>query len=258
MILTIAKREISTLFLSPLAWIILTIVQILLGCIFLAQLDIYFSLQPRLLQLENVPGVTDIVITPFFSLAAIILLMIMPFITMRSIAEEKRNKTLILLISSQINMTQIVLGKFLGLFFFVFIVVSLLMMMPLSLFIGTSIDVGKLLSIYISMLLLLSSFAAIGLYLSSLTVKNHTIAAVSTFGALLILCIIEGINETGDLKNEINNGDNADEINGPLNIGLTLSSFIENNSGPSEQRIEYWGTLISCQTTILAMVQTLN
>jgi ABC-2 type transport system permease protein len=194
MILTIAKREISTLFLSPLAWIILAVVQVLLGYMFLAPIDNFFLLQPQLLQLENVPGVTDIVIAPLFSLAAIILLMIMPLITMRSIAEEKRNKTLTLLISSPISMTEIVLGKFLGLFFFVFILVSLLMLMPLSLFIGTAIDVGKLLSIYISMLLLLSSFAAIGLYLSSLT-ENQTIAAVGTFGALLMLWLIDWIGE---------------------------------------------------------------
>jgi ABC-2 type transport system permease protein len=170
------------------------VVQVLLGYMFLAQIDNFFLLQPQLLQLENVPGVTDIVIAPLFSLAAIILLMIMPLITMRSIAEEKRNKTLTLLISSPISMTEIVLGKFLGLFFFVFILVSLLMLMPLSLFIGTAIDVGKLLSIYISMLLLLSSFAAIGLYLSSLT-ENQTIAAVGTFGALLMLWLIDWIGE---------------------------------------------------------------
>ncbi|MFT4608120.1 MAG: ABC-2 type transport system permease protein [Urechidicola sp.] len=194
MILTIAKREVSTLFLSPLAWIILAVVQVLLGYMFLAQIDNFFLLQPQLLQFENVPGVTDIVIAPLFSLAAIILLMIMPLITMRSIAEEKRNKTLTLLISSPISMTEIVLGKFLGLFFFVFILVSLLMLMPLSLFIGTAIDVGKLLSIYISMLLLLSSFASIGLYLSSLT-ENQTIAAVGTFGALLMLWIVDWIGQ---------------------------------------------------------------
>ncbi len=60
---------------------------------------------------------------------------------------------------------------------------------------GTALDTGKLVSIYLSMLLLLSSFAAIGLYLSSLT-DNQTIAAVSTFGALLMLWIIDWVGET--------------------------------------------------------------
>ncbi len=195
MIFTIARREIITMFLSPLAWVILGVIQVVLGFMFLSLLDNYAILQPQLMRLENTPGVTDIVVAPLFQLAAIILLMIMPLITMRTFAEEKRNKTLTLLISSPLSMTEIVLGKFLGLFLFVFFLVSLLMLMPLSLYMGTALDTGKLVSIYLSMLLLLSSFAAIGLYLSSLT-DNHTIAAVSTFGALLMLWIIDWVGET--------------------------------------------------------------
>lgn len=195
MIFTIARREIITMFLSPLAWVILGVIQVVLSFMFLSLLDNYAILQPQLMRLENTPGVTDIVVAPLFQLAAIILLMIMPLITMRTFAEEKRNKTLTLLISSPLSMTEIVLGKFLGLFLFVFFLVSLLMLMPLSLYMGTALDTGKLVSIYLSMLLLLSSFAAIGLYLSSLT-DNQTIAAVSTFGALLMLWIIDWVGET--------------------------------------------------------------
>ncbi len=195
MILTIARHEVSSMFLSPLAWIILAVIQILLGYMFLAQVDNFFLLQPQLIHLENTPGVTDIVVAPLFQLAAIILLMIMPLVTMRSIAEEKRNRTLTLLISSPLNMSDIVLGKFLGLSTFILILVSLLMLMPLSLYVGTELDAGKLFSIFISMLLLLGSFAAIGLYLSSLT-ENQTIAAVTTYGALLMLWIIDWVGES--------------------------------------------------------------
>lgn len=195
MIFTIARHELRTMFLSPLAWVILGIMQMLLGYMFLAQIDSFFMLQPQLIHLQNTPGVTDIVVAPMFQLSAIILLMVMPLITMRSIAEEKFNGTLSLLISSPISMTEIVLGKFLGLFGFVVILVSLLMLMPLSLYSGTALDFGKLFSIFIGMLLLLGSFAAIGLYLSSLT-ENQTIAAVSTFGALLMLWMIDWLGDT--------------------------------------------------------------
>lgn len=195
MIFTIARREITTMFLSPLAWVILGVIQLVLGYMFLGLLDDYAILQPQLLRLENTPGVTDYVVASLFRLAGIILLMIMPLITMRSFAEEKRNKTLTLLVSSPLSMTEIVLGKFLGLFLFILILVSLLMLMPLSLYVGINLDTGKLLSIYLSMPLLLGSFAAIGLYLSSLT-DNQTIAAVSTFGALLMLWIIDWVGET--------------------------------------------------------------
>lgn len=195
MIITIARHELKTMFLSPLAWVILGVVQFLLGYMFLAQIDSFFLLQPQLINLQNTPGVTDIVIAPLFQLSAIILLMVMPLITMRSIAEEKHNRTLSLLISSPLSMTEIVLGKFLGLFGFVVILVSLLMLMPLSLYSGTALDFGKLSSIFIAMLLLLGSFAAIGLYLSSLT-ENQTIAAVSSFGALLMLWMIDWMGDT--------------------------------------------------------------
>ncbi len=197
MIWVIARRELGALFLAPLAWVILAIVQVILGYMFLANLDNYFLLQPQLLQLENTPGVTDIVVTPLMQIAAIILLMIMPLITMRSLAEEKRNRTLSLLVSAPLSMSEIVLGKYLGLLGFIVILVGMLMLMPLSLYLGTTPDGGKLLSIGLGLLLLLAAFAAIGLYLSSLT-ENQTIAAVSTFGALLMLWIVDWIGASLD------------------------------------------------------------
>ncbi|MGB5327539.1 MAG: ABC transporter permease [Gammaproteobacteria bacterium] len=190
MIWIIARREIGAMFCSPLAWILLAVIQAILGFLFLTNLDNYYLLQPQLMQFENTPGVTDIVITPLMQVAAIILLMIMPLLTMRSFAEEKRNRTLSLLVSAPLSMSEIVLGKFLGLMLFVFILLTMLMLMPLSLYLGTSLDSGKLLSIYLGMLLLLATFTAIGLYLSSLT-ENQTIAAISTFGVLFMLWIID-------------------------------------------------------------------
>jgi ABC-2 type transport system permease protein len=190
MIFTIAGHEFRSFFQSPLAWVILAVNQILLGYMFLAQIDSFFQIQPQLAHLTNTPGVTDIVISPLFQQAAIILLLVMPLVTMRVIAEEKRSGTLILLLSSPIRLKSIVLGKFLGLVLFILIIIGMLILMPLSLYMGTSLDSGKLLSITLSMVLLLSAFASIGLYLSSLT-SNQTIAAVGTFGALLMLWIID-------------------------------------------------------------------
>jgi len=195
MIWVIAGREFRAMFVAPLAWVILTVIQVILGFMFLANLDNFLLLQPQLLQLENTPGVTDIVITPLMQVAAIILLMVMPLLTMRSIAEEKRNRSLTLLISAPLGIGEIVLGKFVGLMLFVLVLVSMLMLMPLSLYLGTTPDLGKLLSIYLGMLFLLGAFSAIGLYLSSLT-ENQTIAAVGSFGILLMLWIIDWLSES--------------------------------------------------------------
>jgi ABC-2 type transport system permease protein len=195
MIWVIGRREFIAMFQAPLAWVILAVIQFILGYMFLTNLDNFFLLQPQLLALQNTPGVTDIVVTPLMQVAAIILLMVMPLLTMRSIAEEKRNRSLTLLVSAPLSMTEIVLGKFTGLMLFVLVLVSMLMLMPLSLYLGTTPDIGKLLSIYLGMLLLLGAFSAIGLYLSSLT-ENQTIAAVGSFGILLMLWIIDWLSDS--------------------------------------------------------------
>ena len=144
MIFTIAGRELRSLFLSPLAWSILAVTLFILAYLFLTQIETYLSLQPRLAAIEGAPGVADIVIAPLFADAAMVLLLITPLITMRTISEERRNRTLSLLFSAPVSMTEIVLGKYLGVLSFFLILLGLLTLMPLSLLVGTDLDVGKL------------------------------------------------------------------------------------------------------------------
>ena len=56
MIWVIARREFGAMFLSPLAWVILAVIQTILGYMFLTNLENFFVLQPQLIQLENSPG----------------------------------------------------------------------------------------------------------------------------------------------------------------------------------------------------------
>jgi len=189
MILTIAKREFRSLFLSPLAWVILAVIQIILAWSFFTSIDVFFSIQHELTTLKNAPGVTDLVATPLFEFSSIILLMIMPLLTMRLISEEKRNKTITLLLSAPVSITEIVLGKYLGLLFFISIMLLLILLMPLSLSVGTELDFTKLFFGAFGLFLMLAAFSAAGLYLSSLT-DNPMIAAISTFGLLLLLWMI--------------------------------------------------------------------
>jgi ABC-2 type transport system permease protein len=189
MILSIAKREFRSMFLSPLAWVILAVIQIILAWSFFTSIDAFFSIQAKLTTLTNAPGVTDLVVSPLFEVASIILLMVMPLLTMRLISEEKRNKTMSLLLSAPVSMTEIVLGKYLGLLFFISTIVFLIVLMPLSLSVGTELDFSKLFSGALGLFLMLSAFSAAGLYMSSLT-DNPMIAAISTFGVLLLLWMI--------------------------------------------------------------------
>jgi ABC-2 type transport system permease protein len=195
MIFTIAGRELRSLFLSPLAWSILAVTLFILAYLFLTQIETYLSLQPRLAAIEGAPGVADIVIAPLFADAAMVLLLITPLITMRTISEERRNRTLSLLFSAPVSMTEIVLGKYLGVLSFFLILLGLLTLMPLSLLVGTDLDVGKLAAGLLGLTLVVAAFAAIGLYMSSLT-EQPTVAAVTTFGLLLLLWIVDWAGNT--------------------------------------------------------------
>lgn len=197
MILTIALRELRSMFLSPLAWTVLAVSQLILCWIFFTQIDAFFSIQEELSTMPNAPGVTDLIAAPVLEIASIILLMISPLLTMRLISEERRNGTLTLLFSSPISIIEIVLGKFLGIALFYLILVSMISLMPLSLLMGTDLDLGKLAAGLLGLLLLLWAFAAAGLFFSSLT-ANPVVAAVSTFGLLLMLWMIERSSDGSD------------------------------------------------------------
>ncbi len=190
MLFTLAGRELRSLFLSPLAWSILAVVQVLLGYLFLGQLDLYLQLQPRLASIEGAPGLTQLVVTPLFGNAAIVLLLVIPLLTMRLIADERRNQTLSLLFSAPVSMTEIVLGKFLGVMGFLLIMLLLITLMPLSLLWGGSLDAGVVLSGLLGLGLLLGSFAAAGLFFSTLTTQPAA-AAVGSFGLLLLLWVLD-------------------------------------------------------------------
>lgn len=184
MIATIACKELRALFASPLAWSVLGVVQLALAWVFLMRLDTFLDLQPRLAQLANAPGATEIVVAPLYSAAAIILLMATPLLSMRLIAEERRNQTMTFLVSAPLSMTQIALGKFAGLAIFLLLVPLLAALVGVSLALGGPIDFGLVAANTLGLALLALCFAAVGLYVSSLVV-HPAAAAIGTLGLLL-------------------------------------------------------------------------
>ena len=189
MIFTIAAKELKSLFASPLAWMILTAVQLITGYAFLKRLDDFLQVQPQLVQLASPPGVTELVVAPLYATAAIVLLFAAPLLGMRLIAEERRNQTMVLLTSAPVSMTEIVLGKFAGLSIFLSIIIALVTAMPLALAGSTSLDYGLIASLCAGLFLVAAGFAAISLYISSLT--THPVAAAfGAFAALLLMMMM--------------------------------------------------------------------
>lgn len=197
MIFTIAGREVRSLFLSPLAWSILAVVEFILGYLFLSQIDFFMRIQPRLAGMEGAPGLTEITVAPLFGNAAIVLLLVVPMITMRLVSDERRGQTLPLLFSAPLSMTEIIIGKYLGVMAFLGIMLGLIVLLPLSLLMGGSLDFGMLISGLLGLALLLASFAAAGLYMSTLT-AHPAVAAISTFGLLLLLWILDWAGRFGE------------------------------------------------------------
>jgi ABC-2 type transport system permease protein len=189
MIGAIAWRELKSMFLSPLAWVLLAVVQLILAWMFLRNLDQYLMIQSRLLGLENPPGVTEVVVSPLFGNAGIVMLLLVPLITMRLVTEERRSGSLALLYSAPLSMTEIVLGKYLGTLYFLGIVLVLTALMPLSLLAGGTLDFGLLGAGLLGLALLLACYAAVGLFMSTLT-RYPAVAAIATFGALLLSWIM--------------------------------------------------------------------
>ena len=190
MIFTIGLRELKSLFLSPLAWSILAVVQLILAYLFLGRIEIIQMYQAQLMAMDGAPGVTEIILPDLLGNAAIILLLVVPLLTMRLVAEERRNRTLSLLFSSPLSMTEIVLGKYLGILLFLLVLLALIALMPLSLLAGAGLDFGLLAAGFLGLALLLAGFAAVGLFMSTLT-QYTTVAAISTFGALLLFWILD-------------------------------------------------------------------
>lgn len=202
MIIAIASREFRSLFLSPMAWTILAILQFILAFLFLTQVEAFTTLQPKLASIESAPGLTDIIVPPLFGNAGIILLLVTPLLTMRLICEERRNKTLSLLLSAPVSNADIILGKYLGTVGLMLLIIALITLMPLSLLSGGELDFGKLFANILALLLLVTAFTATGLFMSCIA-GHPTVAAMATFGMLLLLWILDWSVGMNDQRSEL-------------------------------------------------------
>lgn len=190
MIVTIAAKELKILFASPLAWIVLGVLQGVLAWLFLNQVDAFLGVQAQLGLLANPPGVTEMVVAPLFGATAMILLVVTPILAMRLIAEERRNHTLPLLLSAPVSLRAIVAGKFFALWGFLCLIIALAAAMAFALLAGATLDAGLLLAGLSGLVLLAGCFSALGLYFSSLT-SHPAVAAIAGIGASLGLWLLD-------------------------------------------------------------------
>lgn len=190
MLFTLLKRELYSLFLSPVAWLVLAIAQALLSYLFLAQVEGYLLNQAQLAQLPASPGFSRYILTPWFNNAAIVLMLVIPLVTMRVISEERRQGSLTLLLAAPVSATEIILGKYFGVLLFIVVMVLLFLIMPLTLLSGGLLDLGLLVAGGVGLIMLAACFVAFGLYMSSLN-SSPAVAAVAAVSGSMLLWVID-------------------------------------------------------------------
>jgi ABC-2 type transport system permease protein len=186
---SILFKEIRSFFGSPVGALVI-LVFLLLNGLFLWVFEGEFNILNS--------GFADL--GPFFNLAPWILLLLIPSVTMRSFAEEKKQGTLELLFTKPISTPQIIIGKFLGAF--VLVVLALLPTLVYvyvlnDLSVSTSqVDLGSTMGSYLGLLLLAAGYISIGLFCSSLT-DNQIVAFIGT--AVLCFSLYFGFEGIGQL-----------------------------------------------------------
>jgi ABC-2 type transport system permease protein len=210
----IAWREVRTSFTSPLAYVVIGVFLLLSGYIFWAslvrfsELCLRYSSNPYFSSQLNV---NDMVVRPLFGTMGIIFLLLIPMVTMRLLAEERKAGTAELLFTCPVTSGQVVLGKYIGAAVLLFVMIGVTLTYPFLIRnSGASPDMKPTLVGYLGVLLMGLAFLAIGLLVSSLT-DNQIVAAVGAFGALLMLWIIDWMAESatiplGALMNKVTLG----------------------------------------------------
>lgn len=171
------------MFASPMGWIILSVLIFVFATYFINAVTQYFSMMDGSVKSNGRIGVTLFIGQSIFGLASFVMLFAVPLLSMRLIAEERRTQTLTFLLSAPISLTEIVLGKLLGLMTFLMIIITVITAMLLMLHNWTELDFGYVFSNVLGLVLLVLSFSALGLYCSSLTAQP-VIAGLLTFIAL--------------------------------------------------------------------------
>ena len=192
----IYTKELRSYFVSPVAYVIAGVFLFLSGYLFrniLMQFNfwcIQFSQRAQFMQggMPNL-NLNEMVVTQFFGVMDFIWLLVVPMLTMRLLAEEKKNGTMELLMTSPISTVEILLGKFFACLTLYMTIVALTLVYCGILELYGDPDWGPIWSAYLGYLLLGGTFIGVGMLASSVT-ENQIVAVLLAFGALLMLWLI--------------------------------------------------------------------
>ncbi len=241
----IFKKEMRLYFTSPIAYVIVAVFFFISGLFFWSIFDFFSKASMQSMmnpQFARDLNVTDGVFRPLLSNVTVILLLLMPMVTMRLFAEERRSGTIELLLTYPVRDGAVLLGKyFAALALYALMLVGTLLYPGLILYFAP-IEWGSLLTGYVGLLLLGATFLAVGVFISSLT-ENQIIAAIVTFGALLALWIV---------------GWSADSVGGTWGKVLSHLSIIEHFDSFAKGVFDTKDVIFYVDVTIVALFLSLR
>ena len=197
-IIAIMQRELKAYFASPIACVMVGLFALMFGYFFYAFLTLFVRQSMQMGQFGfgggGIVNVNQQLIRPLFLNATVLMLFILPMITMRTYAEEKRSGTIELLLTSPLTDLEIIMGKFLGAMALYALMLAVTVPHLAVLFYFGDPEWGPVASGYLGLLLLGGGFISVGLLVSSLT-RNQIVAGMLTFAVFLMLWVIDWIGD---------------------------------------------------------------
>lgn len=184
---TLVQRELGAYFLGPMAWLILLAFQAMAWINFWELVETLARPQVGLSQLSD-PMVTYISgSVPFW----IAILVAVPALTMRLLAEEKRSGTVEILLTAPITETEVVVSKWVaGVIMYLVLLIPYALYLPFLYYQGEfRFDLGPLAALSIGLTTMGMMFVAIGLFFSALS-RNQIVAAICTFAVLFLMLMV--------------------------------------------------------------------
>jgi len=189
--LLIAGKEIKSYFASPIAYFLMAFFALIFGPTFYVSTRdmIRMGLQAQMMGQQQPMNINDMIIRPLLGFAGTISLFLIPMISMRLFAEEKRSGTIELLLTSPVRDIEIILGKWLGAMALFLCILGMSMLNIAFLFMWGKPDVLPVLVAYLGLILQGGCLLAIGEFVST-TTKNQIIAGGVTFFFCLLLYLL--------------------------------------------------------------------
>jgi ABC-2 type transport system permease protein len=201
--LTIARKELVSYFRSPIAYGVMAFFALIAGYFFYVAVMFFVrrGMESAMMGQSMPMDLNEYIVRPLFSNLSVIGLFLIPMITMRLFAEEKRTGTIELLLTSPLRDLEIIVGKWLGAMVLYAAMLALSALSMIVLFIYGQPDWKPIVVGYLGLLLQGGCLLAIGTFISNCT-KNQIVAGVATFAVCLLLWVLDWVSSFGNSVTE--------------------------------------------------------